>query len=306
MSQKLKLAFVGFVLGLGSPAGWLFIELFRHKEQGSFASVNCEFLTGGSLYLYLTFGTTFFFSIFGYFVGHLLEKITEKDKLYRKMVSFVAHELRTPLTSIKGRIDLALHQAYGGLNADLQDALQKAQLGCGKINELITGYLDLARIEKGEINPKFIPIDMIKDVILPMIEEFKNIFEKEEMTVEFKNFSLHQKAMVKGDIQWLKVALRNLLSNAVKYGYRGTVIEIRLSEGSSEWRFEIVNRGIGVPDLYRQKIFEKFERVPQEGKGVGTGLGLYIVKEVVEQHGGKIRCESQPGEWADFILTLPR
>ncbi len=308
MSLKSKLAIVGFLLGFGSPLGWLFIQFCFQHEHGLYSFSIRQICVERNLYIYLTAATSFFFSIFGYFVGLLMQKIKEKDELYRKMVSVVAHELRTPLTCIKGRIDLALQGTYGNLIPELEIALQKAQQGCEQISELISRYLDLARIEHGESKPHFRRINLIKDVISPVIEEIRDFSESYKISLDFKNFTNSNPPLILGDIQWLKIALKNLLSNGIKYGYQGTVLEIRLSESPNEFQLEILNQGIGVPIKYQKEIFEKFQSVPYHNKEYkkGTGLGLYIVEEILDQHEGKIRCESEVGKWANFIVTLPK
>ncbi|MBI1871536.1 MAG: HAMP domain-containing histidine kinase [Chlamydiae bacterium] len=315
ISQQVKLSILGMVLGLGSPLGWMLIRLLEEDQTLGMIAILKELSQFRSLYIYLTIGTIFFFSIFGYFMGHLLQKVVKKDGLleaktqdYMRMVSFVAHELKTPLTSVKGRIDLVLMGRYGEVDEIVKENLIKANFGCDQINEMISVYLNLARIERGELNVKISKVDIYHDVILPVIEEISGILEGHGMRIQFQNFIENQSYGLDGDSQWLKVVFRNLFANAIRYGYRDTAIEVRLNDANSSWKIEIFNLGYGIPLDYLEKIFERFEKVPRQGEmaNVGTGLGLYIVKAIVEQHLGKIRCESELGKWANFILNFPK
>jgi signal transduction histidine kinase len=313
LSPKVKFSILGFVLGLGSPIGWIFLRFCLETPTDTLAWCAREWYHHRLLYLYITIGTVLSFSLFGYFLGHLIQKVIEKDKLleaktrdYMRILGFVAHELKTPLTLVKGNLDLTLGKTYGALNPKLEEALKVAQSGSEQINQMISSYLNLSRIERGELNLKFKTHDVLKNVIHPVIDEMKSYASEHGMRVldDMKS----QKCLVNGDAEWLKVVFRNLLSNAVRYGYRDTAIKLRLNDKGKEWQFEIYNEGYGIPHGYSQKVFEKFVKVPRKdelGK-IGTGLGLYIVRGIIEQHGGKIRCESEPNEWANFILTLPK
>jgi signal transduction histidine kinase len=237
----------------------------------------------------------------------------EKDKLleaktsdYMRILGFVAHELKNPLTLVKGNLDLALGSSYGSLNPKLEAALKIAQSASEQIHQMISSYLNLSRIERGELNLRFEVLDILKKVIHPVIHEIEGGLAQRGMRILDDTRS--GKCLIRGDPEWLKIVFRNLFSNACRYGYKDTPIKLSLIERKDEWQFEIYNEGYGIPDGHREKIFEKFERVPRDGalSGVGTGLGLYIVKDIIEQHGGKIRCESEPNQWANFILTFPK
>ena len=315
MRQRTRLSILGFVLGLGSPSGWLLCRILSRFGIHDFSGVLHELVQAKGLYLYLTIGTTLSFSLFGGFAGFLIEKVVHKEKLleaktrdYMKIVGFVAHELRTPLTSVRGRLDLTLSQFYGPLNLKVEEALRKALRGCDQISHMISAYLNLARIEQGELMVKLGELDLLMDVIQPVIDELKINLEGCAMHIEVEVSSPGSKYLVNGDPQWLKVAFRNLFANAIRYGYRDTAIRLRLKDLGGKWQIEVYNQGHGIPQGYMGKIFEKFEKVPREGKlsEMGTGLGLYLVREIVQQHEGKIRCESVMNEWANFILEFPK
>jgi signal transduction histidine kinase len=315
LHERVKWSLVGVLLGLGSPAGWLIIRYFLTSNPGDFSDwAIYEIGEQNVLYLYETLGTVLSFGIFGYVAGTLLEKVRHKTRLleaktqdYMKIVEFVAHELRTPLTSVKGRIDLALNDVYGPLSEKLNEALQKAVRGCDQINQMIAAYLNLARIERGELMVKKTRIDMFTDIFTPLSDELKGHFESQSMTLQFEDLG-NQKPLVWGDSQWLKVAFRNLLVNAVRYGYHDTAVKVTLKNEGWNWIFEIYNEGCGIPADYLERIFMKFQKAPREDKmaELGTGLGLYIVREIIHQHQGKIWCESKINHWTKMTVLLPK
>lgn len=302
-------------MGLGSPMGWIFIRYCLETPDDLLRWCTHEFSQHAMLYLYITVGTVLSFGLFGYFLGHLIQKIVEKDKLleaktkdYMRILGFVAHELRSPLTSVKGWLDLALNKSYGSLRRDLSEALQKAQSGCNQMNHMISDYLNLSRIERGELNLKFRDLNLLADVIQPVIDEIKGRLTQCGMTINMNGIKNDRRYVSSGDREWLKVVFRNLFSNAIRYGYPNTPIKLALHERKHEWRIEVYNLGYGIPVDHTEKIFQKFEKVPRDDR-IGeesSGLGLYIVRDIIRQHGGDIRCESKLNEWANFILTLPK
>lgn len=313
--QEVKLSLIGFFLGLGSPMGWFLVHVMTRNIGFSFQEVVSELTTQRWLYTYLTLGTVASFSTFGYVVGFLMRRGAEKELVieaknqdYMRILGFVSHELRNPLTVVKGRLDLMLGGKEGALSPELRMSLAKARRSCNQMNEMIWAYLNLSRIERGEMMIRPRDLELMKDVLVPVVEELQGNLEIQGMKVAFVGAAQEKKYFLRGDPEWLKVAFRNLLSNAIRYGFENTTIEIRLKEAESHWRVEVHNEGYGILPDYWKKIFEKFGRAPQMGASAiyGTGLGLYIVREVVEQHRGEIRCESEPGKWANFILTLPK
>lgn len=295
--------------------GWLVVRLLIEMPIDPWTWVVDDIRENIGAYAYMLFGTMLFFGLFGCITGHLLELARRKDRLleqktadYMKILGFVAHELRTPLATIKGNVELALDRLYGDLSPKVEQALVKMRNLCTHLNEMISNYLDLARIERGELKIRTGPMDLLKDAIDPVIEELRPLFDAHGMCVELKGTASDRHCLVMGDGRWLRIVFRNLFSNAVRYGYHHTTIEVRLTERVRDWNIEVMNRGYGIPEDYRDKIFQRFEKVPRKDRRFedGTGLGLFTVKEIVSEHGGMIGCDSVPGESATLILTLPK
>jgi len=106
----------------------------------------------------------------------------------------------------------------------------------------------------------------------------------------------------------MRIVFSNLITNAIKYGIAGGMITLGFSEGKDCYRFHVKNEGPGIPEDKLTTVFEKFVRIDYKelGKQLGTGLGLYNTKEIIEKHGGTIWAESETGQWANFIFEIPK
>jgi signal transduction histidine kinase len=164
-------------------------------------------------------------------------------------------------------------------------------------------YLDLARIEKGELRVEPKQTDMIKDVIAPVLEEMQPMVKDRNVTIEN---TLPNTIPVFGDAALLKVAYRNLLDNALKYGNEKGRVRLGFEAKDGPARFEVWNEGQGLGKEQLSRLFEKFVRfdAPRESSR-STGLGLFITRDIVTKHGGRIWAESEAGQWMRFRFALP-
>jgi signal transduction histidine kinase len=143
---------------------------------------------------------------------------------------------------------------------------------------------------------------MVREVVRPVLEELKPVIADRRIRIEDR---LPSSVNLKGDRSLLKIVCKNLLDNALKYGRIGGRIGIDFSEKEGELRFEISNEGQGQPAERLPHLFEKFVRFGSQVDGSrGTGLGLFITRDIVQKHGGRIWAESQEGEWMKFVFTL--
>jgi two-component system NtrC family sensor kinase len=226
------------------------------------------------------------------------QSLQELNKNYLDMLSFVSHELKNALGVI--------YTSARALDAGLVGPLSEAQAGLARnIAKSIDGavkmtrnYLDLSRIEKGELK-----VDMVKDIIHPVLEELKPLISEKKVAIEEM---LPDSIQVNGDMALLKVAYRNLLDNALKYGYREGKVRLGFEEGNGMLQFEVWNAGQGLTKEQLPRLFEKFVRfdIPAESSR-STGLGLFITRDILAKHGGKIWADSEAGQWMRFRFTLP-
>jgi len=201
---------------------------------------------------------------------------------YMEILGFVTHE-------IKNRLGIILGSAYnlkGGIVGKLNEGQKKMVdillRNTERLSEMIKNYLDLSRIEKGELK----------------------VNKQEGILLEVNSV---KSCKIMADPDLLKIVMENLLSNAIKYGKEKGKIKIEIQKEKDNWRINVWNEGEGISESKIDQLFTKFTRLGGEKfrKERGSGLGLFITKEIIQKHGGKIWAESEKGKWANFIFTLP-
>lgn len=231
------------------------------------------------------------------------KSLGEMNRNYLDMLGFVSHELKNTLGVIYTSAR-ALDAGIVGTLSDAQAALARniAKSIDGAVR-MTRNYLDLARIEKGELRviPKV--MEMIGEIIDPLLEELKPVIDQQGVTIEKR---LPGAIVLKGDTALLKIAYRNLLDNALKYGNKGGRIRLGFEEKNGALHFEVWNEGKGLTAEQIARLFEKFVRFESHAEATrSTGLGLFITREIIMKHKGEILAESEPGQWMRFRFTLP-
>jgi PAS domain S-box-containing protein len=228
----------------------------------------------------------------------------EIDRMKTELVSMVAHELRSPLTSISGFSELLLDPTVNREQSEEYATIILKE--SNRLSELINKFLDISKIEAGKSQAKKVPMQ-IRDVVDKVLDVNLHQAEKKGIVVSVKLSS--NLPLVLGDPDMLEQVVLNLFTNAVKYSAENTAIEIRLKERESEVLIEVEDNGYGISEKSQQRLFEKFYRVTDNEKVreiTGTGLGLALVKEIVEIHGGSIAVQSKLGEGSTFSFTIPK
>ena len=226
------------------------------------------------------------------------------NRNYMEMLGFVSHELKSPLSSAV----LSAQALAGGIGGEMSES-QKKMAGILTRNldyavGMIRNYLDLSRIEKGEFATSFRAIGLRHDVIDPTIEDLKVAVEAKQMRIDVE---MPPSVQMTADPQLLRVVFQNLVNNAVKYGREGGHIRIGCRVHDGRAIVNVWNEGVGVPADRVGSLFKKFFRVrdPRLKKEKGTGLGLFITRDIIRRHGGDIRVESEEGQWINFVFELP-
>ncbi len=234
----------------------------------------------------------------------ILQEITRLrrfDELKNNLVATVAHEFRTPLTSLRMAIHLCLEQAVGPVTEKQADLLHAAREDCERLQAMVDDLLDLSRMEAGriELNLRAVsPIALIKGAT-----ETHRVLA-EEHGIQLRTVLPTNDIEVFADPERIAIVLANLVTNALRHTSAGGQITIAARPIHHRVRFEVTDTGTGIPPAYQARVFDKFFRVPGASGGA-AGLGLSIVKEIVEEHDGEIGLDSEEGEGSTFWFTLP-
>ena len=221
-----------------------------------------------------------------------------------EFIANMSHELRTPLTSIKGSLGLARDGVLGGLTDETSEMLDIAYRNSVRLERLIDDVLDIQKIEAGMMEFELRPLAAM-NLVEMAVEANKGYGEKYD--VEFVARGPSADIWVQGDESRLMQVFANLMSNAAKFSPRGSQVEIGASRIGGMVRFSVTDRGCGIPDTFRDGIFERFSQLDSTSTRQvgGSGLGLNIAKSIVEQHGGDIDFVSEIGQGTTFYFDLP-
>ena len=234
--------------------------------------------------------------------------ITEAKKLERlknEFVSTVSHELRTPLTSIRGALGLIHGKWSQALPEKARNLLEVANRNSERLTLLINDILDLEKIESGRMEFKMESFDLMA-LIDQAYEDNQGYAAKHAIQLVKKIDP--QELYVSGDYHRLLQVLANLISNAIKFSAPGNEVSLHLNNNEHHCRISVVDHGAGIPEEFRDKIFERFTQADGSDtrKIGGTGLGLAISKAIVERHFGRMGFDSEIGLGTTFYFDLPK
>jgi len=231
------------------------------------------------------------------------EKRIEKTK--SEFVSIAAHQLRTPLSAIKWTLRMLLDNDLGEITPEQREFVEKTYGANERVINVINDLLDVTRIEEGKYLYNLTPVHL-EDLVREVVVSTKDVIDKKEIRFEFQE--PHEKLpQVSVDVEKIKMAIQNLIENAVHYTpHRGT-ITVSVHYDKNEIGFTIKDTGIGISESEKHRLFTKFFRAADAVKVEtdGSGLGLFITKNIVEAHQGNIGFESTKGEGSTFWFTLP-
>ena len=232
-----------------------------------------------------------------------LQRQVEANELKSRFVSMISHEFRTPLTSILLSTDL-LHRYIDRMPPEKRAAhLNKIEYQVKHLTSLIENFLtvDQAEIEKLPFHPQEMDVRQLCETISNDIQTIATNQNKTLNVVFEGDFPL-----MKVDENLFKLMVSNLLSNAVKYSDKDGVIEFRVVGNPQGIHITVKDDGIGIPIADQPKLFDVFHRAKNATNISGTGLGLTIVKQTVDLHGGKISFKSEEGVGTTFQVTMPK
>ncbi|MBI1874522.1 MAG: PAS domain S-box protein [Acidobacteria bacterium] len=225
----------------------------------------------------------------------------EAERMKSDFVSFVSHQLRTPLAGMKWMMELA--SGARDLPPKARGYIDDAQASADRLSRLVNDLLDIARLESGRLtmSDEDVHLDRLTREVLA---EFDGPARDKGLSL---TSDLQAPALVRADAQMMRQVVANLVSNAVKYTPGGGRVHVVLEVGSGLARWRVTDTGLGIPKSAQTRLFEKFFRADNaiSVDSAGTGLGLHLVRLILERSGGRIWCESDEGQGATFTFTLP-
>ena len=230
-------------------------------------------------------------------LGRLEQSIGEM----RQFSTALAHELRTPLAALRGEIELALRGATRG--GDLQRTFASQIEEIDRLTRLIDHVLTLARAESGQIPLTFRNVDL-GELAASLVDQLEPVALAR--TIDLRCEPLPS-VVATGDAGWLERLLLNLLDNAMKFTPEGGRVVVRVSRAGDRVRLEVVDTGIGMTPAVAAHVFERFYQADPSRSSAsgGAGLGLSLVKWIVDRHHGTIAVTSKPDQGSTFTVTLP-
>ena len=237
----------------------------------------------------------------------IVRDISERKKVERlknEFVSTVSHELRTPLTSIRGSLGLIRAGVAGDMSSEVQELIEIAHKNSERLIVLINDILDIEKIESGKMSFVLKPVEL-----MPLVEQAiaANRSYAEQFNVSFTLVNTLPKVKVNVDSQRFIQVLTNLLSNAAKFSPPNETVTIGVTQHDRLIRISVHDRGEGIPEEFRDRIFQKFAQADSSDarqKG-GTGLGLSIAKAIAERLEGQLGFETKINQGTTFYCDLP-
>ena len=231
------------------------------------------------------------------------EKMIEKMKT--EFVSLAAHQLRTPLSAIKWTLRMLLDGDLGKITEEQEELMAKCYQSNERMINLVNDLLDVARIEEGRYIYGMAMANM-EDIIQFVLNSYKEEFEKRNVKIEFKKPE-EKTPKINVDVEKIKLVLQNLIDNSIKYTLSGGTVTVSLKYDKKEIGVEVSDTGMGIPEDQKGRVFSKFFRGANALRieTEGSGLGLFLAKNIIEAHGGKIWFESEEGAGTAFYFSIP-
>lgn len=227
----------------------------------------------------------------------------ELDEMKSDFVNMVAHELRSPIVAIRQQNSVLLEGLAGPLQEKQEEFLQRGVIKIDQLLEMINDLLDMAKIEAGKHIQHQVPTDAGK-----IITDLMTLLEPRAQAQQIKLVhELDDLKTISADPKRIEEIFSNLITNAINYSPEGGTVTVSARSLNDNVEIKVSDEGVGIPETEIPKIFDKFYRVkdPKTRKVTGSGLGLSIVKGIIEAHNGTVDVESTPGEGTTFRILLP-
>lgn len=233
-----------------------------------------------------------------------LDKTKQLDKQKSEFLSIAAHQLRTPMAGIRWVTGMLFEGDMGELNKEQKHHLSNAMENIDRMVNLINDLLDVTKIEEQRFQYDFTK-ESLQDIVQTIIERLSSAAKEKKITVSF----LAPKEPLYADVDREKIELvfTNLIDNAIKYSEPKSIVDVKIKRTEKNVTCTVQDHGLGIPKKSQDRVFSKFFRGPNIMKVVtdGSGLGLFMVKDIITKHQGQISFTSQEGAGTAFTFTLP-
>lgn len=228
----------------------------------------------------------------------LIEKLSTSNKELEQFAYVASHDLQEPLRVISSYVQLIAKRYKGSLDSNADRFIDYTVDGCTRMESLIEGLLKFSRVESNNSELKWHDCHKI----------LKNVVNDLKIRITESNAKISWKELpfLYVDGSQISIVFQNLIKNGIKYNESGSPeISIHADKVGNFWQFSVHDNGLGIEEIFHDKIFKIFKRLHSHKQYTGTGIGLSICKKIIERHGGSIKVESKFGNGSNFIFTLP-
>jgi signal transduction histidine kinase len=230
---------------------------------------------------------------------------TTLRRSYEYMFRLANHEIKSPLSVVLAAAEQAEEYVQANNQEGANSCLAMIDSNARAIEDMITRYLNLSRIESGAMPMHNVELVFSTDVLDPLVADMGISLTKRDMRVEFTYDEDEEEPTIIASRELLEIVMRNLISNAAKYGDKSTIINVIMARQEDDLLVTVENNGPTIPKEYLNKLFQRFMRLDAAQGAKGSGLGLYNARKLVEMWGGTIAVET--GEQVTrFMFTLPK
>lgn len=275
------------------------IKLYAEPTQ----LLNTLFFSGHNIFLFIFIFIALVLALGLFFTLQIVNKELQLSKMKSDFISTVSHEFKSPLTSIRHITDMLVFKRVP-TESKKQEYYEIIQQQSERLSHLINNILDFSKLEEGEKNFRFEPIVM-DQILQEIILSFKNSLPDKDFKVSYKHAK--RLPMINADKVAITQVIHNLLDNAFKYSGSSDLIEVYAKSDKKSIIISVKDYGIGISPEDKDKIYSRFYRISNERtqQVKGSGIGLTIVKQIIESHGGTVSHESKVGLGSTFIIKLP-
>ena len=226
----------------------------------------------------------------------------EKDRMKENFISMVSHQLRTPLVAVQQYFEVILGGMVGAVSEEQKNMMNRSKVRIDELIKLIKEWLDFAKIDANKLVAELKPTDLIP-ILAKVLDALQSLAEQNHVTLKMD--IPENPALISGNANVLEQVFLNLVENGIRYNKDEGNVTIKAGMENGYVKVEVSDTGIGISQQELPFIFEQFYQVNQSGRTDGTGLGLCIVKRIIDAHSGEIKVTSEPGRGTVFSVLLP-